>query len=127
MADLSVNKIFTFYIEVPVPETITPFISSNEKVCFAVKTIRDVAIFTDKRILVVDKQGLTGKKIEYYTIPFKNIITYAIETAGRLDLDSEIKLVLSGGLCIELRFMKDKNMDELLLKVYHLINNYIIG
>ncbi|MDU1538063.1 MAG: PH domain-containing protein [Paeniclostridium sordellii] len=127
MADLSVNKIFTFYNEVPVPETITPFISSNEKVCFAVKTIRDVAIFTDKRILVVDKQGLTGKKIEYYTIPFKNIITYAIETAGRLDLDSEIKLVLSGGLCIELRFMKDKNMDELLLKVYHLINNYIIG
>jgi hypothetical protein len=127
MADLSVNKIFTFYNEVPVPESITPFIAPNEKVRFAVKTIRDVAIFTDKRILVADKQGLTGKKIEYYTIPFKNIITYAIETAGRLDLDSEIKLVLSGGLCIELRFMKDKNMDELLLKVYHLINSYIIG
>ena len=62
-----------------------------------------------------------------YAIPFKNIATYAIETAGRLNLDSEIKLVLSGGVCIELNFMKDKNMDELLLKVYHLINNYLIG
>lgn len=62
-----------------------------------------------------------------YAIPFKNIATYAIETAGRLNLDLEIKLVLSGWVGIELRFIKDENMDELLLKVYHLINNYIIG
>ncbi|CEN78379.1 PH domain-containing protein [Paraclostridium sordellii] len=127
MADLSLNKSFTFYDEVEVPETITPFISSNEKICFAVKTLRDVAVFTDKRILVVDKQGISGKKKEYYTIPFKNIVTYAIETAGKFDLDSEIKLVLSGGLYIELNFIKDDDMDELLFKVYSLINKYIIG
>lgn len=127
MADLSLNKSFTFYDEVEVPETIAPFISSNEKICFAVKTLRDVAVFTDKRILVVDNQGISGKKKEYYTIPFKNIVTYAIETAGKFDLDSEIKLVLSGGLCIELNFIKDDDMDELLFKVYSLINKYIIG
>lgn len=129
MGDLSANKIFTFYNEVPVPETIIPFVSPNEKICFAAKTIKGVAIFTDKRILVADKQGLKAKKTEYYTIPFKNILTYVIETSGRLDLesDSEIKLVLSGGICIEFRFIKDENIDELLLKVYHLINNYIIG
>lgn len=126
MADISLNKIFTFYNEVPIPDSLNDFISDKEKVSFAVKTIRDVAIFTDKRILVADKQGITGKKIEYYTIPYKNIVTYAIETAGRLDLDSEIKLVLSGGISIELRFIKDKNMDNLLLRVYNLINNYII-
>ena len=126
MADISLNKIFTFYNEIPIPDSLNDFISDKEKVSFAVKTIRDVAIFTDKRILVADKQGITGKKIEYYTIPYKNIVTYAIETAGRLDLDSEIKLVLSGGISIELRFMKDKNMDNLLLRVYNLINNYII-
>lgn len=127
MSGSNTNKIFTFYEEVPVPESINPFISPNEKICFAVKTLRDIAVFTDKRILVVDKQGITGKKTEYYTIPLKNIVTYAIETAGKLDFDSEIKLVLSGGVSVELNFMKDKNMDELLLKVYHLINNYIIG
>ena len=127
MADLSLNKSFTFYDEVEVPETITQFISSNKKICFAVKILRDVVVFTDKRILVVDKQGISGKKKEYYTIPFKNIVTYAIETAGKFDLDSEIKLVLSGGLCIELNFIKDDDMDELLFKVYSLINKYIIG
>lgn len=127
MADASLNKIFNFYNEVPVPDSLRPFISPNEQICFAVKTVRDVAIFTNKRILVADKQGITGKKIEYYTIPFKNIITYAIETAGTFDLDSEIKLVLSSGITIELKFMKDKNMNQLLLKIYHLINDFIIG
>lgn len=127
MADVSLNKIFNFYGEVPLPDSLRPFISKNENVFFAVKTIRDVAIFTDKRILVADKQGITGKKIEYYTIPYKSIVTYAVETAGTFDLDSEIKLILSGGLKIELKFMKDKNMDNLLLKVYDLINSFMIG
>ena len=127
MADVSLNKIFNFYGEVPLPDSSRPLINKNENVFFAVKTIRDVAIFTDKRILVADKQGITGKKIEYYTIPYKSIVTYAVETAGTFDLDSEIKLILSGGLKIELKFMKDKNMDNLLLKVYDLINNFVIG
>lgn len=127
MADINLNKVFNFYDEIPLSDSLKPFISPNENVAFSVKTVRDVAVFTDKRILVADKQGLTGKKIEYYTIPYKNIITYAVETAGTFDLDSEIKLVLSGGLKIELKFMKSKNMDQLLLKVYHLINDFMIG
>lgn len=126
MADIGLNKIFSFYQEVPVSSTLERFISQNETIQFAVKTIRDMAVFTDKRILVADKQGLTGKKIEYYSIPYKNIVTYAVETAGTFDLDSEIKLILSGGISIELKFYKDKNMNQLLLKVYHMINNYLI-
>ncbi|HOQ17627.1 MAG: PH domain-containing protein [Epulopiscium sp.] len=126
MADASLNKIFNFYQEVPLSSSLEPFISKNERVHFAVKTIRDVAVFTDKRILIADKQGLTGKKIEYYSIPYKSIVTYSIETAGTFDLDSEIKLVLSGGISIELKFYKDKNMSNLLLKVYQIINDYII-
>ena len=121
------KKIFSFYSKIEIPENHTQFISRYENALFAVKTIRDIAIFTDNRILVVDKQGLTGKKVEYFSIPFKNVITYAIETAGTFDLDAEIKLVLSGGVQIELKFMKDKNMNELLFEVYHLINNYTIS
>ncbi|HHW67103.1 MAG: hypothetical protein PWP07_1287 [Epulopiscium sp.] len=127
MADVSLNKVFNFYEEVPLSPSLEPFISKNEVVHFAVKTVRDVAVFTDKRILIADKQGITGKKIEYYSIPYKNIVTYAVETAGTFDLDSEIKLVLSGGISIELKFFKGKNMDNLLLKVYDLINSYVIG
>ncbi|GFZ80495.1 hypothetical protein GCM10010978_22020 [Compostibacillus humi] len=127
MAELGSGKIFHFYNEVPLSDNVKPFLAANENVEFCVKTIRDIAVFTDKRILIADKQGITGKKVEYFSIPYKNIVTYSIETAGRLDLDSEIKLFLSGGLNIELKFMKDRNMNELLLKTYHLINNYIIG
>jgi hypothetical protein len=126
LADLSLNKVFSFYGEVSLSEDLKQFISPKENIAFVVKTVRDIAVFTDKRILIADKQGITGKKIEYYSIPFKNIITYAVETAGRFDLDSEIKLVLSGGISIELKFMKDKNMDGLLIRVYHLINNFMI-
>ncbi|WP_087974247.1 PH domain-containing protein [Oceanobacillus rekensis] len=126
MANISPNKVFNFYNEVPLSDSVEKFISEKESVEFCIKTLRDIAVFTDKRILIADKQGITGKKVEYYSIPFKSIVTYSIETAGRLDLDSEIKLTLSGGLTIELKFMKDKNMNELLLKTYDLINEFII-
>lgn len=124
MADVNLNKIFNFYEKIAMPDSIKPFLSSKEEVFFCVRTLRDVAVFTDKRILVVDKQGITGKKIEYYTIPYKNIITYAVETAGNFDLDSEIKLQMSGGISIELKFFKDKKMDSLLLEVYRIITDF---
>lgn len=124
MADVNVNKIFNFYEKIAVPNELKPFILDSEQIFFAVKTIRDAAIFTDKRILIADKQGITGKKIEYYTIPYKNIITYAVETAGNFDLDSEIKLQMSGGISIELKFFKDKKMDSLLLEVYRIITEF---
>ncbi|MCB2294331.1 PH domain-containing protein [Clostridium algoriphilum] len=126
MADINLNRIFNFYKEVPLSEELKPFISEKENVHFCVKTVRDIAVFTDKRILVADKQGITGKKIEYYSIPYKSIVTYAVETAGFFDFDSEIKLLISGGIKIEMKFLKDKNMAQLLFKVYHLLNDFVI-
>lgn len=125
MADVLLTK-YCFYNEVSIPENMIKMLSDNENTIFAVKTFRDVAIFTDKRILIGDKQGITGKKIECCTIPYKSIITYSVETAGTFDLDSEIKLTLSGGVRIELQFLKDKNMNNLLFKVYDTITKYVL-
>lgn len=97
MSTVTVPKIFNFYNEVPLTRELEQLLHPSEQFKFAVKTIRDIGVFTDRRILVADKQGLIGKKIEYYSIPYKSIVTYAIETAGTFDLDSEIKLVLTGG------------------------------
>lgn len=47
---------------------------------------------TNKRIIIADKQGITGKKVEVYTIPFKSIVMYSSENAGVLDLNAEIEL-----------------------------------
>ncbi|MGL4570185.1 MAG: PH domain-containing protein [Clostridium sp.] len=124
MAEILNTKKFTFYSEVAVPENLMNFVNGNERALFAVKTIRDAALFTDKKMLICDKQGLTGKKVEYYAIPYSKIVTYAIETAGHFDMDAEIKLVLAGGIEIELEFIKGRGMNDLLFKVFNAIDSY---
>ena len=118
------KRVFNFYGEVDIPKSLLSFISKNESPLFAVKTVRDAALFTDKKVLICDKQGITGKKTEYYAIPYSKIVTYTIETAGHFDLDSEIKLFLTGGIEIEMNFLKGKNIDQLINKVFNIINEY---
>ena len=118
------KRVFNFYGEIEIPQSLMSFVGRNEQALFAVKTVRDAALFTDKKVLICDKQGITGKKTEYYAIPYNKIVTYAIETAGHFDIDSEIKLFLTGGIEIEMQFLRGKNMDQLLRKVFNLINEY---
>lgn len=127
MADVNANKVFTFYQEVPMSDSMKALISEKEKIVFVVKTMRDLAVFTDKRILIAEKQGITGKKAEYYTIPYKSIVTYAVENSGTLDFDSELKLTLLGGITAQLRFMDSRNKNQMLIKVYHLINEFMVN
>lgn len=61
----------------------------------AFKLFRDMMVFTEKRLILVDKQGMTGKKTEYHSIPYKSISHYSIETAGTFDLDAELKIWIS--------------------------------
>ncbi|WP_195963944.1 PH domain-containing protein [Clostridium cuniculi] len=119
------KRVFNFYGEIEIPQSLMAFVSRNERALFAVKTVRDAALFTDKKVLICDKQGITGKKTEYYAIPYNKIVTYAIETAGHFDIDSEIKLFLTGGIEIEMQFLRGKNMDQLLGKVFNVINEYV--
>jgi len=71
-------------------------LTENETIEGAYKVIRDLFIFTDRRLILVDKQGLTGRKIEYHSIPYKSISHFSIETAGSFDLDAELKIWVSG-------------------------------
>ena len=124
MEEMNRKKVFNFYGEIEIPKSLMAFVGRNEQALFAVKTVRDAALFTDKKVLICDKQGITGKKTEYYAIPYSKIVTYAIETAGHFDIDSEIKLFLNGGIEIEMQFLKGKNMDQLLGNVFNVINEY---
>lgn len=67
----------------------------EEKVQAAFVLIRDTFIFTDKRLIVVDIQGATGKKTEYLSVPYKSIKYFSIETAGTFDRDAELKVWVS--------------------------------
>lgn len=59
------------------------------------KLIRELFIFTNKRLILVDKQGITGKKVEYLSIGYRNISRFSIETAGHFDLEAELKIWIS--------------------------------
>lgn len=86
-------------------------LTKNENVEKAYKLIRDMFIFTNKRLILVDKQGITGRKIEYHSIPYKSINHFSIETAGNFDLDAELKIWVSGSaLPIQKQFNKNLNI-----------------
>ena len=67
----------------------------GEQVVRAFRIVRDLFIFTDKRLVLIDKQGLTGRKAEYHSIPYRSITHFSVETAGTFDMDSEIKIYVS--------------------------------
>ncbi len=76
-------------------------------------SMRDRVIFTNKRIVSVNVQGITGSKIDYTSIPYKRIQYYSIETAGTIDLDSELEIYLSGSNCIKFEFFGNNNIREI--------------
>lgn len=89
-------------------------LTSSETIEKAYKLVRDMFIFTNKRLILVDKQGVTGKKTEYHSIPYKSITHFSIETAGHFDLDAELKIWISGtALPIEKQFNSSLNIYEL--------------
>ena len=71
-------------------------LTAGERVEHAYQLIRDYFVFTDKRLVLVDKQGMTGSKIEYHSIPYRSITHFSIETAGAFDLDAELTIWISG-------------------------------
>ena len=85
--------------EVPAAELQTEFarlLMKDECILCGYRIVRDVFMFTGRRLLLVDKQGLTGKKLEYLSIPYKSITKFSIETAGTFDLDAELKIWVAG-------------------------------
>jgi len=68
----------------------------SESIEAGFKIIRDTFIFTNKRLILVDVQGLTGSKIEYFSVLYRSISRFSVETAGSFDLDAELKIWISG-------------------------------
>jgi hypothetical protein len=90
----------------------------------AYRIIRDLFVFTDKRLILIDKQGLTGTKAEYHSIPYKFISHFSVETSGTFDMDAEMKIYISGNMNpIQREFKRgtdikgvQKTLAELILK-----------
>ncbi len=99
-------------------------IIAEEEIEKGYNVLRDYFVFTNKRLLLVDKQGMTGKKVEYHSIPYENIRHFSIETAGTFDADSELKLWIAGlNAPLEKEFGK-KGSD--ILKVQKTLAQYLL-
>ena len=70
----------------------------GEQVLTAFKTIRDTAFMTSRRFVLVNIQGLTGSKKDVVSIPYRSIVAFSVESAGSFDLDSDLKLFVTGGV-----------------------------
>ncbi|GJD30801.1 hypothetical protein PMNALOAF_2051 [Methylobacterium adhaesivum] len=79
-----------------VNEQLAGILTQGETVQVAFRVVRDLIVFTDRRLILVDKQGLTGRKVQYMTVPYRAITCFSVETAGSFDLDSELKIWVSG-------------------------------
>lgn len=90
----------------------------------AYRLVRDLVVFTNKRMIMIDKQSMLGKKREYSSIPYRSVVRFSKETQGNFDLDAEIKFWLSGNPePFVIAFQKDKNVHD----VYRLLGKYVLG
>ena len=84
---------------------VAPILVNDEEIIRCFQSIRDGVVFTNKRIIAINVQGLTGKKKDFTSLPYNKIQAFSVETAGAFDLDSELDLWFSGMGRIRLEFI----------------------
>ena len=92
---------------------INDLLVDGELVIGAYKSIRDGVVFTNKRIIAVNVQGITGKKQDYTSIPYSKISTFSLETAGVFDLDAELEIYISGVGKVKFQFTQSTDVKEI--------------
>ncbi|MFB1488964.1 MULTISPECIES: PH domain-containing protein [unclassified Thiocapsa] len=84
-----------------------------EQIEYAYRLVRDAILFTNRRLILIDKQGVNGKKVEYLSVPYTSMVRFAVESAGHFDLEAELKLWTSRmSTPIQKTFSKAVNIYE---------------
>ena len=101
---------------------LSPLMTKGEEVLATFKSIRDGVVFTNKRVITINVQGISGKKVDYTSLPYSKIQAYSVETAGSFDLDCELELWFSGLGKVKFEFLKTSNI----LDICHLISEKVL-
>ena len=106
-----------------VSRELAPLLAGGENVEHAFRVVRDMFVFTNKRLITIDKQGATGKKVDYRSIPYRSVSQISKESAGVLDFDAELKIWLgSNPIPLTFEFNKNAPVNE----VYRLLSEHIL-
>lgn len=92
---------------------VNPILAPNEEIIQTFSGMRDGVVFTTKRIIAINIQGLTGKKKDITSLPYSRIQTFSIETAGTFDLDCELDLWFSGLGSVRFEFVRGANITTI--------------
>lgn len=101
---------------------IQPLLINGEEIIGAYKAMRDYCVFTNKRVIAVNVQGMTGKKKDFTSLPYSKVSAYSVETAGVLDLDSELEMYFSGLGKVKFEFSGQSNI----VQIGQVISSYIL-
>ena len=92
---------------------VAPILVDGEELIGSYQSIRDGVVFTDKRIIAINVQGITGKKKDFTSLPYSKIQAFSVETAGVFDLDSELELWFSGMGKVKFEFVARANVADI--------------
>ena len=113
--EISIESVQTDYAKI---------LLTDERVLAAFRTIRDTAFLTNYRFVYVNVQGITGKKIDIQSIPYKSIVRFSLETAGTFDLDADLKIwVSSAALPIEVKIGPKSDMTG----IQQILAQHVLG
>ena len=102
---------------------INDFLIDNETIIGSYQNIRDGVVFTTKRIIAINVQGVTGKKKDFTSIPYNKITTFSLETAGVFDLDAELEIYMSAVGKVKFEFTGSTNVKD----ICKTISTYALG
>ncbi len=94
-------------------EKVSALLLDGEEVIDSYKSMRDGVVFTNKRIISINVQGITGSKKDFTSLPYKNIVAYSIETSGTFDFDAELEIYFSALGQVKFEFKGDSGIIEI--------------
>lgn len=103
-------------------EIIAPLLIENEVIISTYNALRDGVVFTNKRIISINVQGITGAKKDITSLPYNKVQAFSVETAGTLDIDSELEVYFSSLGKVKFEFSGNCNITE----IGNIISNYLL-
>ncbi|KKB33398.1 PH domain-containing protein [Bacillus thermotolerans] len=106
-----------------VEQTLEQILIEGERIEKAFQILRDLIVFSNRRLIFIDKQGVTGKRIEYHSVPYHSVTHFSVQTAGTFDLEAELLIWITGR---ENPIAKQFRKDNSIFDVQKALASYIL-